>query len=798
MMMKFACILLLVILMLGSISGCSTPEERAASYLANAEVLLAKSDLQKARIEYANALQLNQNLPEALYGLARIHEQRQEWRQAYKILIRIRDSNPTYMDARIMLTKLLLASNQVDQALEDSRDIVELSPNDARAHAIMASVQSRLGDVEAAWDSVERALALDPVSEDAMLMKAGLLIEKKKYGESLEVLDAALQAKPDNVSAYLMKLKVFGELGDESAVEQTYKSMIQRFPDKTEFRYALVRRYIETGNIEQAEFLLQRSVAENPDNIDAKLRLAIFRSQHRSLDDSIKLLKTYIEEDEDEYQFKFVLGEFYMRNNQADQTIAVYQGVIDNEELGSNGLEARNRIARIYVKAGKFPESRALVEEVLAHDKNNEDALLLRARFNLVDGEYDAAIVNLRTVLRDNPDSIEALELIGRAYTDMGADNLAIESLTRAFDMKPASADIANRLATILIRTRKSDQADEVLSKSIEAGNQSVEALRLLTQVKLTLGNWEQAEQLAQLLKTFEGQESASQHVLGLVYQNRDQHDESIAAFKRAHDLDPRISEPVVALVKVYLDNNQPDKARDFLQSVVAENPANAMAYQLLGQLSLRENDVPAAARYFEQAIRANPGLETGYLRLATIYLAENQLSKAENIFQQGLLQIPYSLELSMNLALVVERQGEFDRAIELYESLLQQNPEIIVAKNNLASLLIDHRDDAVSHERARELAGEFRNAKIPLFRDTYAWASVVSDMYLEEAVAILRSIVKENETVGIYHYHLGEANRKMGSSLDAHKHLRRAIELERPGSPVSIEAQRALELLSQ
>ena len=151
-----------------------------------------------------------------------------------------------------------------------------------------------------------------------------------------------------------------------------------------------------------------------------------------------------------------------------------------------------------------------------------------------------------------------------------------------------------------------------------------------------------------------------------------------------------------------------------------------------------------------------------------------------------------------MNLALVVERQGDFDRAIELYEGLLQDNPDIIVARNNLASLLIDYRDDAASYARARELAAVFRDSKVPLFRDTYAWTSVRSGLYLEEAALILQRIVKENEGVGVYHYHLGEAYRKKGSSFDARKHLRKAIELEGPGSPVANEAQKALKLLSQ
>lgn len=156
---------------------------------------------------------------------------------------------------------------------------------------------------------------------------------------------------------------------------------------------------------------------------------------------------------------------------------------------------------------------------------------------------------------------------------------------------------------------------------------------------------------------------------------------------------------------------------------------------------------------------------------------------------------MPASLTLAINLALVVESQGKFDRAIELYERLLQKNPDIIVVKNNLASLLSDQRDDKASHERAQKLAEDFKDSKIPLFQDTYAWASVKLNLDLEEAILILKGIIKENEDVGLYHYHLGEAYRKTGNNSEARIHLRRAIELESPESSVAVAANKSLGL---
>jgi tetratricopeptide (TPR) repeat protein len=793
--MKIIVILLLGLTAFVILSGCTSPEEKAAAYLANGEAFLAENKPQKARIEFKNALQLNQNLPAAWYGLARMHEQRREWGQAHDILVRLRSTNPMYMNGRVLLANFLLAADQIDEALEDARDIAGLAPDDARTHAIMAAVQFRLNDFAAARQAVDQALQLDPQSDDAILVRAKILIAEKRHKDALALLDKMLATRPDYASYYLMKLGIYQHLDDPSAALQTYSKMVQQFPDNNVYQQALIRHHIDAGNLDQAEMLLKRRVEEDPQNVEEKLRFASFLNLNRSSDEAIGWLEIYIEQDSEAYPLQFELAEIYLRNNQTEQAIGIYEGIIREDELRPNGLQARNVLARIYLLAGMQADSRRLIDEVLAHDKYNRNSLLVRASFNLAEGKQDDAIINLRTVLRDNPNSVEALALLGQAQAEQGASNLAIETLKRAFEMNPASVNTTSQLAKLLVQTGRPEQADEILSRSIEAGNKSVEALRRLTQIKLMLGKWEQAEQLAQSLQLVEGEEARAQQALGLVYHGREQADESILAFRRAHELDPQVAEPMVALVKAYVKDGRSEEAKTFLQSVVVESPGNSTAYHLLGQFSLRDNDIKAAIGYFEKAIEVTPEFEIGYLSLGSIYLGENNLAKAETIYTRGVKSVPASLTLAINQALVVESQGKIDRAIELYERLLQENPDIIVVKNNLASLLSDQRDDKASHERAQQLAEDFRDSKIPLFQDTYAWASVKLNLYLEEAIFILKGIIRENEDVGLYHYHLGEAYRKNGNSSDARIHLHRAIELESPESPVAVAANKSLGL---
>jgi len=277
------------------------------------------------------------------------------------------------------------------------------------------------------------------------------------------------------------------------------------------------------------------------------------------------------------------------------------------------------------------------------------------------------------------------------------------------------------------------------------------------------LQEWDAAEKFARLLQDVQGQKSLSQQMLGLVYLGRQQQNESIEAFKKAYELSPTSIKPIVTLVRIYVRSGKLKEARSFLNSVLSVHAKNITAYTLLGQLSLYEKQPEQAEEYFRKSIEIDPKQTLGYRSLARIYLAEDRPDKAKKIITDGLEALPESPILSITLASIYENQKNYNKAIGIYEALLEKSPDLIVARNNLASLLTDHRKDEASLSRARSIAADFKNSRIPHFRDTWAWAQVKSDLQLEQAVVILEGVVKEVEKTAIFHYHLGKAYEKKG-----------------------------------
>ncbi len=169
----------LLVASLTTVAACSSPEEKAAEFLENAQTFLDNNEYGKAQIEFKNALQLNQNLPDAWYGLAKTHEINREWQQAYGSLNTLREMAPGHVDGRIMLGQMLLASNQIDQALQDAKEILDMAPQDSRAHSLMAAVNYRLDNLDQAREGVQKALSIVPDYNEAMLVNARVLISEK-------------------------------------------------------------------------------------------------------------------------------------------------------------------------------------------------------------------------------------------------------------------------------------------------------------------------------------------------------------------------------------------------------------------------------------------------------------------------------------------------------------------------------------------------------------------------------------------------------------------------------------------
>jgi Tfp pilus assembly protein PilF len=150
---------------------------------------------------------------------------------------------------------------------------------------------------------------------------------------------------------------------------------------------------------------------------------------------------------------------------------------------------------------------------------------------------------------------------------------------------------------------------------------------------------------------------------------------------------------------------------------------------------------------------------------------------------------------LQLALATLYETKGQPDEAARVYEAVLHSNPHADVAANNLAMLLVTHRSDAASLERAGQLAARFAQSSNPDFLDTYGWV-LYKRGDAAAAVVALRGVVAKAPESPVGLYHLGMAQAQAGQTEGARDSLTQALESGKP-FPGRNEARLALERLA-
>ena len=168
-----------------------------------------------------------------------------------------------------------------------------------------------------------------------------------------------------------------------------------------------------------------------------------------------------------------------------------------------------------------------------------------------------------------------------------------------------------------------------------------------------------------------------------------------------------------------------------------------------LGTVQLSGGATDDARKSFLAAIKVKPQelLSGIVLMTATLYINQKDYDEAIKVVRSGIEQRPDATSLQMILANVFEQKADFESAIAQYQSVLDKEPGNLIATNNLAGLLLDHRSDSSSLEKAQLLASFLRKSEIPQFKDTPGWANYHRGDYRaavllseEASAALLRS----------------------------------------------------------
>ena len=373
---------------------------------------------------------------------------------------------------------------------------LELKPESPRWWYHLARVRHRLGDLPAAFEAMERSIALDdryapslwrrgnwsvdqadvdqaeadfrravelaPGDPSARLGLARALLEKEAAGEAASLLEPVVAAEPDDAYAHLLLGNAYRALGrDDEAAEQlrlgqgdqlvrndpwTAEMLMARASFGSQVQVAV--QLLNAGQTERATTMLERLREMVPDDARVLTQLGHAYTVQKRHDEAMATLQDALTQHPDNYKVHLELATAFQTQDEPEQALSHVNRAL---ELKPEAALAHARRAAIFQAAGDLPKAATAYQKALNYKPG--DAMLLRA--------------------------------LGDVLGQMSRYELAAAAYQQALIATPDDAEIHARLGFMLYRLGRLAGAEKLLARSLELGASRAEEVgRLLREVQ--------------------------------------------------------------------------------------------------------------------------------------------------------------------------------------------------------------------------------------------------------------------------------------------------------------------------
>lgn len=779
------CILLAALI---SLSGCTNPEKAKAGHVSRGEAFLKESKFQEASLEFRNAVQIDDNLAAAHWGLARAYEGLQRGPEMLDALRRTITLDANNLEARTKLGNYYLGASKgnpqiISEVERLAKEILEKDPNHIEGHILMGSVLFAQNQKEKALAELNRAIDLNPQRVESYLSLARFHIVNHEWTKAEELF--------------------------RKAISINYQSAVAH----TEYGKFLV----QNNRFPEAETELKKAVEVAPADRPARFMLASYYFINKEMDKAEEVYRALSELDKDKPEGPIVLADFYSATNRLDEAVKIYQDVLTKSP---DFMQGRYRLSEILLVQGNTQGASAQIEEALKKDPHDRQALLLRARLRSLGGQMEglkAAIEDLKDVLKQEPNSRAGLYFMAQTNFNLGFID---EARTFAGDLERNYPDyLPAKLMQVQINMVAGDKktaitlASDLLERLNKTAPDRENSPQLLDQLKekaylargtaqLALGNAAAARVDFEAARQTISTDPEVYNSLALVSLADKKTQEAIGFFENALQIDNANFNALNGLINLYSVTQELGKAHARLQQALDANPNRAPLHYLKALIHGHERNPSGAEAELRKAIELDSNYLAAYSTLGSLFINTKQEDRAIAEYKKITEISPENATAYTLIGMLEYGRKNYDAAADNYRKALEKDQNAIIAANNLAWMYaVDGKGNIDEAVRLAQSAVQ-KSPNLAGFIDTLGWVYYKKGLYaasveqLQKAVSVDTATARANNVSpsATYHFHLGMALKAKGDNQGSRRELEAALKLgEKSNFPDAEEARKTL-----
>ena len=646
------------------------------------------------------------------FSLGRLHVAQKNMAEAAIAFANAASLSPMRSPLRIHYAQFSLQTGKTDVAKQTLTEVTQKTPDYIPAWMLLATIAATEKKPVDGLAAVAKALALDPLNHDAVLMRARLMFDKgdkdaavselerqaKIFPKSPEMqfqlarnhlamgspekaavsLTQGLTLAPGIPGPVMMLAEINIRLGKIELATKALKDLIQKTPALAEARMLLAQAYRSQGNLDEALVVYRQIDASFSPNPQPSYMSGLVYLQQKKFDEARKAFAKAVEIDP---TFLAAVEQLINSDLSEKKFVEAKQKVDALIAKNPKAAELQVLLARVQLAAADNSSGEAALLQVVALQPDSPAGYLMLARFYISSKQKEKALTNLQQALAKNPKNIEALMLLAAIKEEQNDYSGAREYYEKAIALNPKLAAAQNNLAVIY-----SERFND-LEKGLQAAQLARELVPRDPNIADTLG-WivfkkkQYGRALTLLSESAEKlPESADvQFHLGMAHYMMGAEKPAQAALERAISLSPTfigIGEAKRALAVLGIDpKTGGSTAIASLEKTMAERPDDLVAVARLSALYQQTGAIDKANGLFEAAYKANPSNPSAVLNMVRVHVFRKETAKALELAKGVRKLAPDDPDIGHSLGRIAFAAGDESWALSLLQESARKLPD--------------------------------------------------------------------------------------------------------------------------
>ena len=668
------CRLTFLFLLLATIAGCGA--DKKVALRERADRFFKAGEYEKAKIEYANLLQLDHDNERAIQQLGVIWLEEGAPLRAYPFLLKARELAPDDIAIRTKLARVLASLGDVAAAKEEASAVLQRAPGEEEALLLLAdSIRSEKDVAE-----VEKQLRKIPEGNDLAYHMAWAALSARKgdlaYAES--ELEAALKLAPREPRVHLAMASVQMLRQDRKRAGEEFRIAAELSPARSTARLKYAEFERQTGKSDEAIRILKEVTKQAPDYLPAWSLLAETMLAQKKFAEALAMITEVLARDPGNLEASVLQTEAWLGQGETKKAVAALEPLASTYP---KGWLISYQLARAYLADNNPSRAATALDNAIVAKPDYAEAILLRAELSLRSGEASRVIPVMKTLLKQRPGLVPAQRLLAEAYRISGQPEDAIGIIREEIRANPQSPDAYLRLGLILREQKKWDDAKETFERALALAPGNFQAVEQLVELDILRQDFAGAMKLLGPRLAKNPDSPRELLISAKIDAAQGKWDRAETTLRKTLELDPNVPGAFSLLIATYLATNRADQAVNELQAFLKKHPDDKPALTSLAMIATKVKDYPKARDTYEKLLSIEPAAVEPMNNLAYLY-AEflNQPDKASELARKARALRPNDPLIADTLGWSLYKKGQYREA----QTFLQESASKLPANHEI------------------------------------------------------------------------------------------------------------------